>query len=430
MASTVFGKKVCSKCGRELKETEFFKMKTGNRCDLCKDCLTQYIDNRKPSTFLWILEMFDVPYIEKKWTTMANERYKKNPGKFGPKSVIGVYLRAMNMTQYADLTYADSDKIGGKDDNQGPIDEEYEANLKQKLESGEITQEQYNTLTKTNKRVLTDLGGGTSLVDENGYLTGLDELGPINAPTSEPEEPQEQTPQYHVDPDYWVNQLDDSDIDYLMLKWGTMYNPEQWIKMETMYNKYSQDYELNVDREEVLKKMCKTSLKMDECLDAGDITAYKNLATVFDQLRKSGKFTEAQNKEDRQQVLSSIGELVALCEQEGGIIKALPQFDPDQYPEDKIDFTLKDLKSYTYSLVSNELGLGDLIESYIEKLENAEKDAVDINEGLITSAEEADAETLTDEEAEEWSNFIENEVEAEAEMLERFLSGEVFLDES
>ena len=52
MASTVFGKKVCSKCGRELKETEFFKMKTGNRCDLCKDCLTQYIDNRKPSTFL------------------------------------------------------------------------------------------------------------------------------------------------------------------------------------------------------------------------------------------------------------------------------------------------------------------------------------------------------------------------------------------
>ena len=195
--------------------------------------------------------------------------------------------------------------------------------------------------------------------------------------------------------------------------------------METTYNKYSQEYDLNVDREEVLKKMCKTSLKMDEALDAGDVTGYKNLATVFDQLRKSGKFTEAQNKEDRQQVLSSIGELVALCEQEGGIIHALPQYDPDQYPQDKIDFTLKDLKSYTYSLVSNELGLGDLIESYIEKLEKAEEDSVDINAGLVTSAEEEASDELTDEEAEEWQGFLENEVEAEAEMLERFLAGEL-----
>lgn len=195
--------------------------------------------------------------------------------------------------------------------------------------------------------------------------------------------------------------------------------------METMYTKYSQEYELNVDREEVLKKMCKTSLKMDEALDVGDITGYKNLSTVFDQLRKSGKFTEAQNKEDRQQVLSSIGELVQLCEQEGGIIEALPQFDPDQYPQDKIDFTLRDLKSYTYSLVSNELGLGDLIESYIEKLEHSEEDSTDINKGLITSAEELDKEVLTDDEAEQWQGFLENEIEAEAEALEQFLAGEL-----
>ena len=66
-----------------------------------------------------------------------------------------------------------------------------------------------------------------------------------------------------------------------------------------MYNRYANEYEMNVDREEVLKKMCKTSLKMDECIDAGDMSAYKNLAAVFDQLRKSGKFTEAQNKEEK-----------------------------------------------------------------------------------------------------------------------------------
>lgn len=409
----------CTKCGRTLKETEFFKMKTGNRYELCKDCLCQYIDNRKPETFKWILEAFDVPYIEKKWMQMTNDKYKKDPGKFGPKSVIGTYLRTMNMTQYKDLHYEDSDDVNQLPAERKaidvPTDEEYEQKLLDQLNSGVISETQYNTLTRTNTKT-------QSNIDENGFLIGLEDAKPIE---DQPSEPQEQAPQYQFDSSYWTDQLDDNDIDYLMLKWGTMYTPEQWIKMETMYNKYSQEYDLNVDREEVLKKMCKTSLKMDEALDAGDVTGYKNLATVFDQLRKSGKFTEAQNKEDRQQVLSSIGELVALCEQEGGIIPALPQYDPDQYPQDKIDFTLRDLKAYTYSLVSNELGLGDLIESYIEKLEKSEEDSTDLNAGLITSAEEAANEELSDAEAEEWQGFLENEVEAEAEMLERFLAGEI-----
>lgn len=408
--------KTCTKCGRSLKEVDFFKLKTGERYDLCKDCLCQYIDNRKPDTFMWILKEFDVPYIEKKWTQLTNDKYKKNPGKFGPKSVIGTYLRMMNMAQYCDFHYSDSDKLnniaGPEDENN--IDEAYEEKLLDQLHKGEITETQYNTLTKTNK---TPKGGG---VDENGYLV---ELNNVEMPKEEAEESL-QTPQYQFDASYWTDQLTDKDIDYLMLKWGTMYTPEEWIKMETMYGKYAQEYDLTVDREEVLKKMCKTSLKMDGALDAGDVTGYKNLAAVFDQLRKSGKFTEAQNKDDKQEVLSSIGELVALCEQEGGIISALPQYDPDQYPQDKIDFTLRDLQAYTYSLVSNELGLGDLIESYVEKLEKSEEESVDLDAGLVTSAEEAAKEELSNEEAEEWQGFLDNEIEAEAEMLERFMAGD------
>ena len=186
--------------------------------------------------------------------------------------------------------------------------------------------------------------------------------------------------------------------------------------METMYKRYSNEYELNVDREEVLKKMCKTSLKMDEALDAGDVTSYKNLASVFDQLRKSGKFTEAQNKEEKQRYLDSVGELIALCEREGGPIEQLP--DPDEYPQDKIDFTLRDLKAYNYNLVTNELGLGDLIESYIDKLEKAEQEGdLNLNEGLITNEEELAATELTDDEAEEFQNFLDNEIEKDAQTL-------------
>lgn len=152
-------KLTCSKCGRERPETEFFKQKNGERYSMCKDCLTQYIDNRDSSTFLWILEAFDVPYIEKKWIQMSNEVYKKNPGKFGPKSVIGRYIRSMNMAQYKDYTYADTDKLNFADrkaDQEALSQEEQERrnkleeDLRERLESGDISQAEYDTLTLTN----------------------------------------------------------------------------------------------------------------------------------------------------------------------------------------------------------------------------------------------------------------------------------------
>ena len=197
--------------------------------------------------------------------------------------------------------------------------------------------------------------------------------------------------------------------------------------METMYTKYANEYDLNSDREEVLKKMCKTSLKMDKALDTDDITAYKNLSTVFDQLRKSGKFTDAQKKEEKRELLSTIGELAALCEQHGGIIEKLPQFDPNEYPQDRVDITLKDFQSYTYHLCAEELGLSDLIESYIEKLEKSEQTSVDVNAGLVTSAEEEEKEKLTDEEVFEFnSGILENDIEEEAEELLKMIErGEI-----
>lgn len=155
---------------------------------------------------------------------------------------------------------------------------------------------------------------------------------------------------------------------------------------------------------------------MDESLDAGDVTGYKNLAGVFDQLRKSGKFTEAQNKEERTKYLDTIGELVALAEKAKGPIKNdLP--DPDDYPQDKIDFTIKDLKAYTYSLVAGEPHMQDLIESFITKYERAEQADVDFGKELITSAEEEEKDAVTQDEAVEYQKFLEEEIAADAEAL-------------
>ena len=186
--------------------------------------------------------------------------------------------------------------------------------------------------------------------------------------------------------------------------------------METMYNRYANEYEMNVDREEILKKMCKTSLKMDEYLDAGDVASYQKLSTVFEAQRKSGKFTEAQNKEKEEKYLDTIGELVRLCEEHGGpIINNLP--DPDEYPQDKIDFSIKDMKAYNRSLVAEEPHMEDLIESFIKKYEEAQEAEEKFGNDFILTKEDEQAQELTDDEANEYLQFLENEIEADAEAL-------------
>jgi hypothetical protein len=189
--------------------------------------------------------------------------------------------------------------------------------------------------------------------------------------------------------------------------------------MEDTYTKYANEYELNVDRELTLKQICKLELKMDQALDVGDASTYKSLQSSYDALRKSAKFTEAQNKEGQTRYLDSIGELVLFCEKEGGIIPQIPL--PDDYPEDKIDFCIKDMKQYNYNLVTKELGLGNLIESYIEKLEQAEKDKAAsedmMNDNFILSAADEEANAITDQEAEEFYQYLESEIEEEARMI-------------
>ena len=194
--------------------------------------------------------------------------------------------------------------------------------------------------------------------------------------------------------------------------------------MEETYTKYANEYELNVDRELTLKQICKLELKMDQALDVGDTGAYKSLQQSYDALRKSSKFTEVQNKEGQTRYLDSIGELVQFCEREGGLINQLP--DPDEYPQDKIDFTIKDMKAYIRNLVTNELGLGDLIESYVKKLEDAEREKEkSLDAGLYTSIEEELADQVTPQEEIEFQEYLDNEVEEEAARLLEMLGGDV-----
>lgn len=151
----------------------------------------------------------------------------------------------------------------------------------------------------------------------------------------------------------------------LQLKWGAEYTDAEWVHLEDIYSQYANEYEMSVDREQILRSICKTSMKMDQALSGDDIKGFKDLSGVFDMLRRSGKFTDAQRREEKARDIDSIGQLVQYVEQEGGII---PEYgDVVEEPEDKVDFMIRDMKMYTDNLVKKELGLGNLIESYIER---------------------------------------------------------------
>ena len=371
-------------------------MKTGDRDNMCKTCLTAHIDNYKPETFEWILKRYNVPYMEEVWTSQVQKILaKQGPAKFGPSSVIGQYIRLMNMTQYNMYTYEDTERLKAekqqREAEEAARRESFRQNnaelteqLQQKLANGEISEAEFNTLNVADSESAAEptpafFGTGVNEEEISKSLSADEQL-------------------------------------YLIAKWGAYYKPSEWVQMEKMYNRYANEYDLNIDREETLKKICKISLKMDQAIDSGDVTGSKNYASILDTLRKSAKFTEAQNKDENVKELDSIGELIAICERDGGIIEQFP-IDPDEYPQDKVDFTIKDLKAYNYNLVVNELGLGELIESYIEKLEQAEAADEDAVNDMITSAEEEMEQMLTDEEAIDFQNYLMEELEADAAAL-------------
>jgi hypothetical protein len=120
----------------------------------------------------------------------------------------------------------------------------------------------------------------------------------------------------------------------------------------------------DADSKNTLILLCKTNLKANQAIDNGDIEGFQKLSKVSESLRKSAKFTAAQNKEAKTDFVDSIGELIDLCEREGFI----PRYATD-IPQDKVDVTLKDMNEYVRKLVTQDLGFGQQIEDALKKIQ-------------------------------------------------------------
>jgi hypothetical protein len=75
-----------------------------------------------------------------------------------------------------------------------------------------------------------------------------------------------------------------------------------------------------------------------------------------------------------------------MCEREGGFI---PRYCTD-IPQDKVDYTIRDMQLYTHRLIAEDLGLGQQIEDTIKKMEIQRQMELDeknasVEEGIVLS---------------------------------------------
>jgi hypothetical protein len=358
----------CERCKKTLAAVKFYTYKDGTKVELCKDCLCAHVDNFDPSTFLWILEKMDVPYIKQEWNILRDKAFQADPKKVGGAAVLGRYLGKMKLKQYINpetgKTYgwADSEMLQAKADaNSTPeiemTEEEIEElkkrneDLKIAYEKGEISEAEYRTLVPTETQ------------REEA------EAGAISFPGAQPAPSQGGFIEDNfISEDELPNpaaELTEEDKIYLAMKWGRLYKPNEWVELEKKYTEMMDSFDIqDADSRNTLILMCKTDLKMNQCLDLGDIDGYQKLARVSDSLRKSGHFTAAQNKDKDNDQISCVGQVVAFCEREGGFI---PRFVTDA-PQDIVDKIIEDSNKYTYNLVTKELGFGQQIENYLKKI--------------------------------------------------------------
>ena len=381
----------CKKCNRTMAAEQFYGSNNLEKypeakLDTCKKCITMHVNNWDPETYLWILQECDVPYVPDEWNKLL-ESYARNPEKLTGMTILGRYLSKMKLKQWKEYRWKDTAFLQELADN--------------KLEQAMKRQ-----------------GYGAA------EITVALEKNKVVVPEGELVEPQYAAP---AQEDYFADQYggDDFDIDlteedktYLRLKWGKTYRPEEWVKLEQLYEEMMASYDVQgAGHIDTLKLLCKTSLKANQLIDMGDVEGFQKMSKVYDSLMKSGKFTAQQNKEDGEFV-DAIGQLVEICEKEGFI----PRYYIDK-PNDRVDETLADMKGYTKTLVYEELNLGNLIEQSIKTMlneENKEEDE-DIEEEIMT-LEEVDQ--LKDEDFEQHADFLEEMQELDEEYMRSIIGDE------
>lgn len=301
-------RQICEKCGRNLRvesHSDYWRKRTGGWATVCKECMVNGKDPRDEKQFLPILKELDFPYVEKTWVLQFNRAYRQNPDNVDLVKFFGRYLRSLSLASSSaggkgfDATEELNSLPSAKATEPMYTFEDLErlaAEDAKKVEELKRKEEEKEAKRKT-KEEIPKRGPGRPRKERPPEeekpakkAKKVKEASAATMATLVPQTPPPYMATLGIDEENIANELTDEDKKYLALKWGMLYKPSEWIALEDKYQKYAAEYEMNVDREEVLRSICKTNLKMDQALDICDFKAYKDLSMVYDQLRKSGKF--------------------------------------------------------------------------------------------------------------------------------------------
>ena len=387
----------CKKCNRTMGADQFYGSNNlqkypNGKLDTCKKCITMHVDNFNPDTYMWILQECDVPYVPDEWHKLL-EKYAYDRDKLTGMTILGRYLSKMKLKQHKDYRWKDTAFL------QEMADTKKEQAMKRQ---GYDAQEIALQLEKDRQYLPED-----GVAKEPVY----DETPSAPSPVEDYFAEQCGGEELNID-------LTDEDKTYLRLKWGKTYKPEEWVKLEQLYEEMMQSYDIQgAGHIDTLKLICKTSLKANQLIDMGDIEGFQKMSKVYDSLMKSGNFTAAQNKSESGEFVDSIGELIELCEKDGYIERYYVES-----PNDKVDLTIQDMQRYTRTLIEEETNISTMVEKALR--ENAKEDEEDAKNNEIDIIDEADLsiedleKTLRDEDYTDFEDFKDELAQEDAKFLE------------
>lgn len=389
----------CEKCNRTLSETEFYRSNNlekypRKKLSQCKKCMSMHVDNFDPDTYLWILQECDVPYLPDEWNKIL-ESYGRTPEKLTGLSILGRYLAKMALKQYKDYRWKDTEFL------QKMADTKLEQAMKRQ---GYDAQEIAIALDKSHETIKAP---EKSITYDEPIVDAADDYFARQSNNIEEE---------------LIGDLTEEDKKYLCIKWGKTYRPDEWVKLEQLFQDMTNSYDIQAAGDiNTLKLACKCSLKANQLIDIGDVDGAQKATKMYDSLMKSGKWTAAQNKTENDDIVDSIAEIVAICEKDG--------FIPRYYtagPQDHADRVIEDLKKYTHDLIENESSISSMIESAVKQLQVEQER---IAEAAAMSAEDEEANLfnyeanniLQDEDISRFKDFEFEQEEADDEFFKKLL---------
>lgn len=389
----------CEKCNRTMAADQFYGTNNlekypDGKLRICKKCMTMHVDNFNPDTYLWILQECDVPYIPEEWNKLLAS-YGKDRSKLTGLSIIGRYLSKMKLKQFRDYRWEHTEHL------QEVANKKIEETMKrQGYDAVEIAQAVAQATVPVPQ----------GIIEQPKY----EEPNPFLASGEE-----DYFSEQNGGQDDFVDDLTEEDRTYLRLKWGKTYKPEEWVRLEQLYEEMMASYDIQgAGHIDTLKLVCKTSLKANQLIDIGDIEGFQKMSKVYDSLMKSGKFTAQQNKAETGDFVDSIGELIEMCEKQGYIERYYIES-----PKDRVDMTIADMQRYTKTLVEEETNLSIMVEKALRDIEKEDKAEAENTEDMIIDDIDLSLEdlekTLKDKDYSDFQDFLDEESEADADYLTR-----------